>query len=325
MHPINKQVVGQDRIETSVSLEKRSVQKIQRARNLLYLNLVIYTIISIMEITVGQQTHSVALLSDGENNFTGIISALLLIVGLGFSKMPRDKFHLEGHWQYESLAVFLAGLMMLLVGVDCIWNGWLHLIMIIHGHGQQVSRNAVYFALLSGLTMLGEYIVNKVIGKKMMSSSLLAAAKDYLSDSATSFGTMFAIFVAVIFKIRWFDTVSALLLGCFIIYNGSQIISTSASKLSNGFDPVIRAKIRANMMSNERIAKVCFIDSRYSGDNMIIDAQIEVAGEMTVTESHQLCKDVKEHLQAEFPVLYCCLETIPGKQPICTSRSSLLK
>ncbi|MFT8526195.1 cation diffusion facilitator family transporter [Lentilactobacillus hilgardii] len=287
----------EQRINISHSLQEDSVRQIKIARKLLILNLSVYLIISILELFVGTYASSVALLSDGKNNFTGIVSAILLIVGLSFSQIPSDKFHLEGHWQYENIAVFLAGLIMIFVGMNCIWDGCLHFFMFFEGHNVPIKGIAAFIAAISGFTMLCESLVNKFLGNRLNSGSLIAASKDYLTDSLASFGTMIAIIGTILFKIHWVDPITAILLGCFIIFNGGGIVSDSASKLSNGFDPKFRGKIVRDILLNKKVKRVSFVDSRYSGSNIIVEATIEIDGRTDTFRSYDLCKEIERSIQ----------------------------
>lgn len=285
-----------------------------QARKMLFVNLLVYVIISLAELEIGTLDHSVALVADGENNFTGIVSVLSLIVGLTFSKRPSDDYHVEGHWQYENLAVFLAGLTMFIVGLSCLWNGGVKLIDLANGRtGSQLNGRAAYMAIVSAVCMLGLSIINEFVSHKLTSASLAASAQDFFSDSLTSFGTMLAIAGATFLHIDWVDSAAAILLGGFIIYNGSKILSTSAAKLSNGFSPTIRKQMVKAIQAIPEAGSVTFIDVRYSGNNLVVTAEIELTGETKVVQSYRLCKEIEQLLQRQYPILYCCIQVRPKK------------
>lgn len=283
-----------------------------QARKMLFVNLLVYVIISLAELEIGTLDHSVALVADGENNFTGIVSVLSLIVGLTFSKRPSDDYHVEGHWQYENLAVFLAGITMFIVGLSCLWNGGVKLINLANGRiGSQLNGRAAYMAIISAVCMLGLSIINEFVSHKLTSASLAASARDFFSDSLTSFGTMLAIAGATFLHIDWVDSAAAILLGGFIIYNGSKILSTSAAKLSNGFSPTIRKQMVKDIQAIPGAGSVTFIDVRYSGNNLVVTAEIELAGETKVVQSYRLCKEIEQLLQRQYPILYCYIQVRP--------------
>lgn len=305
-----------DHISISDQIETASRNKVRRSRNLLFLNLLVYSVISVLELIIGQADHSTALVADGQNNFTGIVSVASLIVGLSFSKRPRDTFHLEGHWQYENLAVFLSGLVMFLVGLSCIWTGATGTLGLLNGHyAAPIKGQAAVMAAVSGVTMLCLSVLNHFVGRRTHSGSLAASARDFLSDALTSAGTMLAILGAALLNVHWIDPVAAVLLGFFILYNGSRILSDSAEKLSNGFSPVIRAELSQVIASTPGVSGVSFVDGRYSGDNIIVEAEVVVSDHMNIKQAYQICQRITDHLQQQFPVLYCCIQV----KPACTN------
>ncbi|MDG3061018.1 cation diffusion facilitator family transporter [Lacticaseibacillus casei] len=300
-------------ISISNLITKASHQRIETSRRVLFLNLIVYILIAGAELAIGTADHSTALIADGQNNLTGIVSVTALIVGLTFSKRPSDGFHLEGHWQFESLAVFLAGLGMFLVGLVCVWKGITQTFGFLAGHyTAPLKGQAAYMAAISGVTMLSLCAFNHFIARKTQSSSLAASARDFLSDALTSTGTMLAIIGASLFRIHWIDPVAALFLGFFIIWNGCQILSTSAEKLSNGFSPKLRTDIIDKILTVSGVMDVTFVDGRYSGNNIIIEAEITLANDDSLTKSYRVCKSIEQILQASFPVLYCCIQVKPA-------------
>ncbi len=200
---------------------------------------------------------------------------------------------------------------MILVGINCIWDGSVHFIQLLSGHVVSVNGIAAYAAAISGVTMSCESLINRILGKRLGSSSLLAVARDYLSDAFTSFGTMIAIIGVVFFDAHWIDPIMANLLGGFIIFNGGQIVSSSASKLSNGFDPEYRKLIALEFMKYPAVKRSIFVDSRYSGNNIIIEAMIEIDGKTNTVDSYRLCRQIETDIQNKYAVLYCCIEVKP--------------
>lgn len=303
--------MSKEYISISEELESSSSKKIGLAKKMLYVNLSIYLIISTSELFIGKYANSTVLVADGKNNFTGIISAILLLVGLSFSKIPKDAVHLEGHWQYENMAIFLAGIIMVLVGINCIWAGIQSTINLFNGKYQAINVIAAYVAAVSGTFMLGDSFLNRFIGTKTRDGALIASAKDSLSDCFTSYGTMFAIFFAYFFKINWIDVLATFLLGGFIIFNGSNIVSNSAEKLSNGFSTKIQKDIINCILPIFNVETVNYVHGRYSGDNIIVECEIEVSGNLKVNESYKVCKKIEAKIQQKFSVLYCCIQVKP--------------
>ncbi|WLV85641.1 hypothetical protein [Lacticaseibacillus zeae] len=48
---------------------------------------------------------------------------------------------------------------------------------------------------------------------------------------------------------------------------------------------------------------VTFVDGRYSGNNIIIEAEITLANDDSLTKSYRICKSIEQILQASLPLL----------------------
>lgn len=302
-------------IGISREITANSRTKVKQARMLLGLNLAVYTGISLAEMIVGQADHATALIADGQNNLTGIISVLSLIVGLTFAIKPSDSYHLEGHWQFENLAVFLSGLIMFLVGLICIWNGSTKIMTLLLGEQTATLKGtAAIMAAISALVMFTLSLVNQLISQKIHSAALNASARDFLGDGLTSTGTMIAIAAGAIFKINWIDPLAAIILGGFIVYNGCRILSASAEKLSDGFSPIIRTKIINSINNMIGVQAVTFVNCRYSGSNIIVEAEIVLSDLLSLQQAYVICQRIQKELEMHYPVLYCCIQVKPFKK-----------
>ena len=300
-------------LSISTLIEQHGHEKIRQARRMLVVNLIVYTVIAAIELWFGAKDHAVALTADGQNNLTGIVTVSALIVGLSFATRPSDTFHLEGHWQFENLVVFLAGLGMFLIGLITIWEGLGATLALLSGHAAApLKGQAAIMAAISAVSMLILCWFNHLIGQHTQSSSLAASAKDFLGDALTSTGTMIAILGASYWHIHWIDPLAAVLIGLFLIWNGSRILSTSAEKLSNGFNPALRTQLVDKLQTVSGILAVSFVDGRYAGSNIIVEAEIVLPAGDSLAKSYRICKSAEQVLQSDFPVLYCCIQVKPN-------------
>ncbi|MCE2138728.1 cation transporter, partial [Streptococcus thermophilus] len=74
-------------------------------------------------------------------------------------------------------------------------------------------------------------------GQQLDNSTLLAAAKDSLSDALTSIGTLISLSGVLLFKFAWLDSVASIVIGFFIFAAGLQIFRDSGLQLINYSDP----------------------------------------------------------------------------------------
>ncbi|MDV2687115.1 cation transporter, partial [Alkalihalophilus lindianensis] len=81
------------------------------------------------------------------------------------------------------------------------------------------------------------YRYNKKLVIKINSKSVMAAAKDNISDAWVSIGTAVGIFGSQL-NTPWLDTVTAIIVGLLICKTAWDIFKQASHELSDGFDPV---------------------------------------------------------------------------------------
>ena len=77
-----------------------------------------YICLSIIKLIVGYISDSDALKADGLNNTNDIIASIAVLIGLKILQRPPDKNHRYGHWKSETIALMVASLIMVAVGLE---------------------------------------------------------------------------------------------------------------------------------------------------------------------------------------------------------------
>ena len=209
--------------------------RLKSAQHAAALNLVVYGGLTVAELWIAQLAHSRALAADGLNNLTGVASALILLWGLQVSQQRPDSEHRFGHWRFQTIATLFSGLIMLVVGLDVVLDGYHGLQAWYQGKVQVPGVLAVYVSLAAGVAMASVSLMNHIRAKQLDSSVLRTASKDSFSDAATSGGTLLAILGA---KAGWLwpDGGAAIAVGLLILYAAWTILRDAIFELTDGFD-----------------------------------------------------------------------------------------
>ena len=215
--------------------EQRRFARLKSAQHAAALNLVVYGGLTVAELWIAQLAHSRALAADGLNNLTGVASALILLWGLQVSQQRPDSEHRFGHWRFQTIATLFSGLIMLVVGLDVVLDGYHGLQAWYQGKVQVPGVLAVYVSLAAGVAMASVSLMNHIRAKQLDSSVLRTASKDSFSDAATSGGTLLAILGAKA-GWRWLDGGAAIAVGLLILYAAWTILRDAIFELTDGFD-----------------------------------------------------------------------------------------
>lgn len=294
--------------------EQRRFARLKSAQHAAALNLVVYGGLTVAELWIAQLAHSRALAADGLNNLTGVASALILLWGLQVSQQRPDSEHRFGHWRFQTIATLFSGLIMLVVGLDVVLDGYHGLQAWYQGKVQVPGVLAVYVSLAAGVAMASVSLMNHIRAKQLDSSVLRTASKDSFSDAATSGGTLLAILGAKAGWL-WLDGGAAIAVGFLILYAAWTILRDAIFELTDGFDTKKIAAYRQTITQVPGVLGVQSIEARYAGDAVLLTIGIRVDPKMTVADSYELGERVERKLMDAYDILDADVKTYPADLP----------
>lgn len=294
--------------------EQRRFARLKSAQHAAALNLVVYGGLTVAELWIAQLAHSRALAADGLNNLTGVASALILLWGLQVSQQRPDSEHRFGHWRFQTIATLFSGLIMLVVGLYVVLDGYHGLQAWYQGKVQVPGVLAVYVSLAAGVAMASVSLMNHIRAKQLDSSVLRTASKDSFSDAATSGGTLLAILGAKAGWL-WLDGGAAIAVGLLILYAAWTILRDAIFELTDGFDTKKIAAYRQTITQVPGVLGVQSIEARYAGDAVLLTIGIRVDPTMTVADSYELGERVERKLMDAYDILDADVKTYPADLP----------
>ena len=209
-----------------------ATDRLKQAERGALLSIGTYIFLSAAKLFVGKLFNSEALFADGWNNFTDVISSILVFVGLRLSQKPSDENHPYGHWKFETIASLATSFIMFFIGIEVVRNAFQAFLNPVTEAPSLISSVVGFF---SGIVMIGVYFYNKNLAARIQSLGLKATAKDNLSDAMTSFLTALAVLFASL-GLHWLDNIMAFVVGLLIVRTAYEVFSESAFQLTDGFD-----------------------------------------------------------------------------------------
>lgn len=308
--------------------QAKELAKLKAAQRHLIYNVAAYLLISIIEYWLAAISRSQTLRADAFNNLSGIISTVLLMIGLHIARdiddndiagveLTNKKHHNMGgdqriqfvRWRYETVFSLVTGVIMIVIACSVIING----IKALLTPGERVVPDAVALigAAIASVIMLIVWFMNRRAGKKLQNAALLASAQDSLADAFTSIGTMVAIAGALFFKISWLDGATSIVVGFFILYSGIKIFFQTSLNLADYFDPLAESEYREAIHNVKKVRGVSELSAHYNGNVVSLDATVIVNGKMTVLQSYQLSEKIERMLRDRFGIIDADISFIP--------------
>ncbi len=262
------------------------------------ISILAYICLSTLKLFIGYMADSEALKADGLNNATDIISSLAVLIGLKLSQKPADLDHPYGHWKAETVASLVASFIMMAVGIQVLYTA---VISVFSGEHTSPDLIAVWTGIFSSIVMYGVYRYNKKLANKINSKSVMAAAKDNLSDAWVSIGTAVGI-IGSQFQLAWLDPMAAVIVGFLICKTAWDIFREASHELTDGFDENQIQSFKETIQNTYGVKGIKDIKARNYGNNIVVDVVILVNSTIDIIHAHDICTNVENTLADEHNV-----------------------
>ena len=178
-------------------------------------------ILLLFKFVAGILGNSAAMIADAVHSLSDFVTDIIVILFVRISGKPKDKSHDYGHGKYETLAMTIIGLALLVVAVGILYNGVMKIVS--WANGQQLAAPdllALWAAILS--IILKEVVYQYSIAKanQLNSPAVKANAWHHRSDALSSIGTAIGIGGAIFLGQRWtvLDPIASVIVGIFIFH-----------------------------------------------------------------------------------------------------------
>jgi cation diffusion facilitator family transporter len=240
---------------------------------------------------------SAAVYADAANSISDVVYSLLMVLGLWVAMQPPDLSHPQGHARFEPLVGLVVTASMAFAGFEAARNSYVRYA----SGGEAIALNLPTFVLLaSAAVKAGMFVAIRRIAKSLRSPTLSVTAKDNLSDVLTSI----AAFIGVVgsnFIHPLADPIAGFVVALWILRQAFM-----AGKENLGFLTGRSAspdEVKEFIAAAEEIPgvlRVHHIMTDYVGPQLMIDLHINVDGNKTLNEVHEISDQVSKRLH-DFP------------------------
>ena len=239
-----------------------------------------------VKITIGFISNSLAIVADGFNNLSDMISSIISLISFKVAGKSADRDHPFGHGRMEYIAALLVAFFVVIVGYEITKEAIFSIL-----NPRDLTFNPLITAILifSVLVKVWQMFMYKKFGKKIDSDTLLATAIDSRNDIIVTTGTIISILVLFFFKVN-IDGIVSLLIGLFILYSGfglgKDVVSTL---LGQSLSREEADKIKHETLQYEGILGVHDIISHtYGPSYSMVSLHAEVSDRVPISVSHEL-------------------------------------
>jgi cation diffusion facilitator family transporter len=265
---------------------------------------VVNVVLLLFKFVAGIVGHSAAMVADAVHSLSDFVTDVIVLVFVHISSKPKDKSHDYGHGKYETLAMTLIGVALLIVAIGIIYHGAIEIVAWMKGEQLEAPGTlALWAALLSVLLKEGVYQYSMVKARQLNSQVVEANAWHHRSDALSSVGTAIGIGGAIFLGQRWtvLDPIASLVVGAFIV-------KVAVDLLHRGIDDLMEHSLPEDV--EEEIIRIVgelkgVVDphdlrTRKIGNHYAIELHILMDGDITLREAHNKASEVEDLLRARY-------------------------
>ncbi len=256
-----------------------------------------------MKITVGLIAGSMAVVADGVDSASDILTSVITLITAHIMSRPPDIRYPYGYERADTIAskalsfvIFFAGAQLAISTVTRLLDG-------VQAEVPSLFAIWVIIASIVGKLLLALYQFK--VGKSTGSSMLIANARNMQSDMFISVAVLTGLIFTVALEMPIIDTITALVVSIWIMATAVRIFFQSNRDLMDGLDsPEIYKEVFRLINDVDGVYNPHGARIRKSGNKFVIEVHIEVDGSKTVTEAHAISQEVEQVIHKNIKDVY---------------------
>ncbi len=266
----------------------------------------------VLNLTVGLITGSVSIISEAIHTFMDMLAALMAYFSVKIADSPPDEKHPYGHGKFENISGVVEAILIFTA------SGWI----IYHAIGQLTSNTEIDHSglTLGFIVMMISAVVDLVVSRHLYrvakETDSIALKADALHLSVHVYTSMgVGISLAVIYFTGWhfLDPVAAIVVAAFILKEAFEILVEAFKPLTDNALPKEEIELIEKIIAEFTDSRLAFhmLRTRKAGSNRELDFHLEVPGDISVKESHELCDTIEAELKRKLPNLEVTIHVEP--------------
>ncbi|MCP4330709.1 MAG: cation diffusion facilitator family transporter [Alphaproteobacteria bacterium] len=244
-------------------------------------------------------TDSIAMLSSLIDSLLDSVTSIFNLFAVRHALRPADEEHRFGHGKLEPLSGLVQSAFIVGSGI----------LLLIEAGNRALFPHPVSYAYVGVGVSIFAIVVTIVLVRfqayvirRSRSVAIGADALHYKGDLFINLGVIGSLIASTTLGFYWIDPLVGAAVGLFLMFNALRIGRSSLDMLMDRELPdEDRSKIMALALSHPKVLSVHELKTRASGRDSFIQLHLEMDGNMTLTESHDIADTVEAEIQTAFP------------------------
>lgn len=248
--------------------------------------------------------HSSAMVADAVHSLSDFATDIAVIVFIKVASKPCDEDHDFGHGKFETLSTVIIGFALFLVGGGIFYSGTAKILAVLSGH--RIPRPGLIALAAAVVSIVAKellYRQTRKVGEIYDSQAVIANAWHHRSDAFSSIGTFLGIGGAIFLGDQWLvlDPLAAVIVSVLIVKVAYSIVKPGINELLEKSLPLeTETEILRLVTEDPAIQNPHNLRTRRLGAGLIAQVHVRVAGDMSVTTSHELTRHIEDRIHERF-------------------------
>lgn len=256
--------------------------------------------LSLLKLIAGLVAKSGAMVSDAVHSASDVFSTFIVMIGVHISGKDPDREHPYGHERFECVASIVLAMVLFETGFAIGAKG---VKTIMAGHYSELTVPgvaALIAAVLSIVVKEWMYQYTVHAARRIQSGALKADAWHHRSDAMSSVGALIGIAGARM-GYQVLDAVASVFICLFIAKAAYDIFKDAVERMiDRSCDEATEARMRNIIFSEQGVMGLSLLQTRIFGSRVYVDAEIDVDGNLSLTEAHDIAERVHDAIEREF-------------------------
>ena len=256
-------------------------------------------LVFVLKMTTFFITHSLSVLSDTLESVVNIIATIVGSYSMYIAGKPKDKDHPYGHGKAEFISAAFQGTLIIVVGCLIIYES---IDSFMHPGTLHNLGNGFWLLIIIALINISTALYVIRIGNKNNSVALVTSGKLFLIDFFTTISVAVGILILIVTHIQKVDSIIAILLGIWVVYDGYKILRASLAGIMDEADLALLENVIAEMNANRNDQWIDLHNLRVIkyGSQLHIDCHLTMPWYLNVHEAHIVMDQFTDLIKRKF-------------------------
>ena len=299
--------------EDSEDTQHTPQERLAAATRSTWVSVGVNLVLTAIQVVAGVWSQSQALVADGIHSLSDLVADFVVLIAGHHAKKDADADHPYGHHRFETGASMVIGLLLLAVGLGMLWSAAQKL----QDPGNVAPVHVLALWVVGGTLLTKEWLFRYMLGvaKRVKSTLLVANAWHARSDAASSL----VVGVGIVGNLMGYpilDPIAALIVGAMVTKMGWDFTWDALHDLMDrAVENEEVAAIRATLLGTPGVLDVHDLRTRKLGDMVAVDVHLEVDGDLTVRQGHDIAVLARDRVLKHHRVLNLMTHVDPWRRP----------